>query len=230
MTITFGAVLFLLMSLLLGAVTSLFFRSYKKSSNPGIKNIFLTFLFIFFYSLTLSILSIFALSYPYALAFGYDLAIVWVFLAMYFGLGIPTFTTNDFFLKYQKLFSTLLILIGVVVLGLQIFDLRFPIISPGSVIFWNATPLAAWLTGLTVLIYTTVWAYLAYRGSTVLSDIKQRRKFYALAFNMVCIGVSALLFFPSHSELQSLISFLLIVPAYIFTIVVFLASSRQTSV
>jgi len=96
MTITFGAVLFLLMSLLLGAVTSLFFRSYKKSSNPGIKNIFLTFLFIFFYSLTLSILSIFALSYPYALAFGYDLAIVWVFLAMYFGLGIPTFTLSSF--------------------------------------------------------------------------------------------------------------------------------------
>lgn len=214
----FGSLLFLVMFLLLAVITGFLHRSAKNSRNQAVKSLFLIFFFISCYSLILGIFSMFGQNYPYLAVFGYNLAVLLAFVSLYFITRIPTFSESNLAKKYAKYLKGTILTIGAFAMIIQLLDLRLPILGTKGIILWNQNPLATWLTGVTILGYMLIWSYLAYKNTSFISDKYQKLKLQALCFDALCIGISAFLFFPSQNELQSLISFIIIVPAYVFTI------------
>ena len=71
------------------------------------------------------------------------------------------------------------------------------------------------------LTYSLIWSFLTYKSALIVSAKEQRLKLYILAFDILCIGISAFLFFPSQNYWQSIASFMVIVPGYLITIIYF---------
>lgn len=206
------------MFLLLITITWFLHGSAKKSGNQAVKSLFLIFFFIACYSLILGVFSTLGQNHPYSMVLGYNLAVFLAFLSLYFITRIPTFSESNLAKKYAKYLKGAILIIGAFVMIIQLVDLRLPIPGEKGIILWNQNPLATWLTGLTILGYMLIWAYLACKNTAFISDRYQKLKLQALCFDAICIGISAALFFPSKYEIQSLISFLIIVPAYVSTI------------
>ena len=221
-----GSLLFLLMFILLGTITGFLYGSSRRSANQAVKSLFAIFLFFSCYALILAVFSIIGQNKPYTLILGYNFAVLFAFLALYFITEIPTFSENQLIKKYSRYISNFIILIGIIVIAIQLIDMRLPITGENGVILWNQNPVAAWLTGLTILGYMLAWAYFNCQNMKVIKNKQQRLKLYALGADAISVGFSALIYFPSQNEWQSLASFLLIIPAYIFTIYS-LAQSRK---
>jgi len=222
-----GSILFVVMALMLGAITGLLWSSYKSSQNQAVRSLFFAFVSIFIYSLILNLVSLLGSRGGALLSLAYNTSILAGFAAMYFGLRLPIFNICPRIEKNIKPISWLIILVVVFVMGIQIIDPRLPMVSPNGVVFWNANALAMWTTSIFVLAYTIVWSALAYFNAKALGDFGLRLKMYVLAVNIAVIGISAFFFFPSKSELQSFLSFAITVPAYLATIGVFLFSRRK---
>lgn len=221
--ITLGSLLFVVLALLLGVIVLLFCDSYRKSpDNPSIRSLFFTFLSIFIYAGILAIVSLLFSQQLRILAWAYSLSIFLGLMAIFYSLELPIFTANPRIKKYLPATTWLVGLISIMILLIQIIDFRLPIVNANGVIFWNLNPVAAWLSSTLVLLFTLTWAYLNYGNARLLDNFRLRWKLYVLSLNMVALGLSAFIFFPSHSEIQSLVSFLLVAPAYLATIIVLL--------
>lgn len=225
-----GSLLFLLMFLLLGTITGFLYGSSRRSGNQAVKSLFTIFLFFSCYAFILAVFSIIGQNKPYLLVLGYNFAVLFAFLALFFITRIPTFSENSLIKKYSRYISNFIILIGIVVIAIQLIDMRLPITGENGVILWNQNPIAAWLTGLTVLSYMVAWAYFSCKNIKIIQDKQQRLKLYALSLDAVSVGFSALIYFPSQNEWQSLASFLLIIPAYIFTIFSLVQGRKERAV
>lgn len=220
--LTIGAILFLIMLVMLATITLILYRSYRTSYNEAVKSLFLTFLFITGYAFLMSLFSIIAIDYPYILAIIYNIAVACAFFALYFITRIPTFAQAEFVKKYRKAINWTLIVVGTIVIAIQLIDLRLPIVEPTyGIIFWNANPISAWLTSTTILIYSIAWTYLTCKSISVILSKQQRLKLYVLAIDAISVGVSSFLFFPSLTKWQSLASFMVVIPGYILTILIF---------
>lgn len=221
--LTLGSVLFLVLAILLGIIVLLFCDSYRRSpNNSSVRNLFFTFLSIFSYAAILTIVSILFSRQLTILAWAYNLSIFLGLTGIFYSLELPIFEANPLIKKYLPAATWLVGLTSIAILLIQMVDFRLPIVNANGVIFWNLNPMAAWLSSALVLIFTLVWAYLNYDSARLLENFRLRWKLYILSLNMVALGLSAFIFFPSHSEIQSLVSFLLVAPAYLATIIVLL--------
>ncbi|MFA5736776.1 MAG: hypothetical protein WC893_01260 [Candidatus Paceibacterota bacterium] len=215
------------MFLLLSVIARLLYGSSKQSNNQAVKSLFIIFFFYSIYYLILGTFIIFGQNKPYILIAGYNFAILFAFGALFFVTRIPTFSENKFIKNYLRHISILTLLIGAIILTIQLIDMRSPIIGKYGVIFWNQNPIAIWLTIFTILSYMIAWAYFSCKNIKIIQDKQQRLKLYALSLDAVSVGFSALIYFPSQNEWQSLASFLLIIPAYIFTIFSLVQSRKE---
>lgn len=221
--LTIGSILFIILAVLLAIIVALFYDSYRRApENPAVKSLWLTFAFIFAYASVLAISSILFSNQPLVLAWGYNLSLLLGFVAIFYSLELPIFISNFRLQKYLPILTWLIGIISVTILSLQIIDFRLPTVNPNGVIFWNQNPLAAWLTSFYILLFTLLWAYLAYDGGRLLDNFRLRWKLYILGLNIAALGLSAFFFFPAQTETWSLISFILVAPAYLATIIVFL--------
>ncbi|MEK7091435.1 MAG: hypothetical protein AAB900_00425 [Patescibacteria group bacterium] len=221
--LTIGSILFIILAVLLGIIVALFYDSYRRSpENPAVKSLWLTFVFIFAYASILALSSILFSHQPLILAWGYNLSLFLGFIAIFSSLDLPIFTSNFRLQKFLPLITWSSALASAIILIIQIVDFRLPIVNPNGVIFWNLNPISAWLTSIFILAFAITWAYLAYDGGRLLDNFRLRWKLYILGINMLALGLSAFFFFPAKNEDTSFVSFILIAPAYLATIIVFL--------
>ena len=100
-----------------------------------------------------------------------------------------------------------LMAIGLIVILIQVYDPRLPIIDSSGFVFWNVNPFAAWITSLAGLLVAITWIYTFSKNfSSNISPI-EKLKTVLIIVAAFMIGVSSLTYFCSHHFLVILTSF-----------------------
>lgn len=163
--------------------------------------------FIFFTAYQLS------LSLPYLMSggnlriagWGYNLAIAFVFLAInpMIELEMVFTRTGE---KRKKIIKNIFILLGLAIVGWQLYKFQLPIASESGFIFWNANSIGAWLTSLaTFLISSLIVIQIIIRWPSGLGLAEKTKSFF-FCVGAASLGISALIYYTSQNIAQSTVS------------------------
>lgn len=161
------------------------------------------------------------------LAFGYIIGIAMIFLTLLSGIEVQVFMAKSIVSKLNTTFASILItIIAIITLAIMAYDFRLPIVNPSGIIFWNINPLAAWLIGLSSIIYGFIWGHIFYRASLLVDDVYSRVKLIVISSNGFILGTVALLVHTSANEVQTIIGHALFIIAGTITLAVYLLPPR----
>ncbi len=208
------------------AVSLLVYRSYKKSGNRGQRDLSLTFGCMFFHAISLSLPVMIAPENLPAIAAGFIIGIVFVFLLFIIGLQVELSIARPLFVSYVKELSTVVAILGAVAINVLIFDFRLPYFQDG-VIFWNVNPYIAWLIGGLSFLYGVIWSYMFFRSGGLTKNASQKTKMFVLSIDGLLIGIAALLVFTSTSVVQTNIGLLLFIVSTLTTAVILLVTRTK---
>ncbi len=198
------------------------FVSYTKSKSFALKYLFLVFFFMALHAYAFSLPIIINKGNLKAVAYGYVIGIVSVFILLVLALRVQTFITRKFFKTYANLISIIVGVLGIIVISILLYDLRLPIINSNGIIFWNVNPWASWLTSICCFIYGIVWTYLFYMASNLTKNTYSKVKLLILSADGLLFGSGALFIYTSTNELQSVIGMVLFISACIITAPIFI--------
>ena len=216
-------------AILSGALAIGTYLSYRQSQNQGLWYLFWSFLFLSLHSLSLSAPSLVNSGNLTAIALGFVLGIIFLYLLLLSALRVEISLQRGFMRKHSFIINIILVGIGFFVVWLLISDFRLPIISPQGIIFWNVNPIAGWLTGLTSLIYGLMWADFFQQEKRMVSQTTSKLKMSVLSFDGIMLGISALLVFTSSNEIETIIGHALFIFACVLTAITLLIPDKKRS-
>ena len=161
------------------------------------------------------------------LAYGYIVGIGMIFLTVLAGIQVQAYMGQKIVSNRSiALASIILTIDAIVTLGIMIYDFRLPIISTEGIIFWNVNIYAAWLVGLTSLIYGLIWGYVFYRAALLVNDGLSRVKMMVMSADGFIIGSVALIVHTSTNEIQTVVGHSLFVFAGAITLGIYLLPKK----
>ncbi len=179
--------------------------SYRKSKSKKLKNFSLFFFSLAIYQLFLSLFIFFKdLS---IVAIGYDVAIIIFFITISFAWKVPL-SIFGLTTKKIKLLTVILFAVGFLVFAYQLYDLRFPIIDKSGFIFWNANPITATISSLAGFIVAMSWVYAFFKNLKYSKSLIEKAKTFFIFFGALTLGISSLIYYPSHSLILTISSFI----------------------
>lgn len=186
-----------------------FLLSYKKTGTPGIRDLALVFLFLAGHAFTLAVISIFFLDKVIVLAYGYNIAIFFIYLTLMAGVGITVFRSHYLFRTHLRKVRLSLLVLGLLVFIIQYIYLGFPEVNNSQVINWHDNFWAGIITGVTSFLYGLAWGWLFWRDSNLLSNKTLRLKMRFLSLIGILLGIAGLIsftnlkdFLPSNSAIS----------------------------
>ena len=180
-------------------LSGLAYRSYHRSKNRVIKHLSLSFAFLALHALSLSLPALIVPNNLPLIAEGFILGMVFLFLLLISAMRLQISMREGFLKIHAFVVYTVLVGIGATVVWLEISNFHLPIVGEWGTIFWSVDRLAAWLTGLTCLIYGLIWADFFQQIGRGISRGIDKFKMHILSLDGVMLGVSALLVFTSSN-------------------------------
>lgn len=173
------------------------------SRNKKLKNFSIFFFLFALYQLLLSYFLFF--DDLYIAAWSYNLAIAVDFIMMAFILSIilELFGVSD---RNRNIFYPIVLMIGILVVSIQVYDLRMPILQDTGIVDWNANKLASRITSLTAFLIALFWAYGLLKNFSYLEDNYQKVKDSLLAVGGLFLGLSALTTYHSYEKTIAIFS------------------------
>ncbi len=202
------------------------FVSYRRSKNKGVFFLSLSFLFIALHGFSLSVPAIISPYDEVLVAKGYILGMVFLFALLLAALRVEIALHPGFFQKHNFIINTILVGIGITVVWLEIADFQKPIINEAGIIFWNVNRTAAWLTGITCLVYGLIWADFFQQMARLVRGFGAKGKMYILSIDGILLGIAALLVFTSSDALLTLIGHSLFVAACGISLAIFFLGEK----
>ena len=225
--ILFTPIFYIVGAILSGALAIGTYLSYRQSKNQGLWYLFWSFLFLSLHSLSLSVPSLVNSGNLTAIALGFTLGMVFLFLLLLSALRVEISLHSGFMRKHNFIINTIIVGIAIVVVGILLYDFRLPIISSRGAIFWNVNPIASWLTGLTSLIYGLMWADFFQQERRMVLQDASKLKMSVLSFDGIMLGLSAILVFTSTNEIITIIGHSLFIVACVLTAIVLLFPDKK---
>lgn len=184
--------------------------AYSYWKKGGFRKSILNYLFVFF--LFIAAYQFF-LSLPFLLtknlfltAWGYNLAIVFVFL-----IAVPIFRMEFDLLgvseKRSNFFQVLYLLVGVAVIVIQAYDFRLPIVHESGFIFWNANPVAAWISSFAAFILSMALVVVILKNRPENLTFLEKLKTTLFITASIATSLSVLIYYPAHNLLQVILAF-----------------------
>jgi|GEM_PF-5260845 len=211
---------------LCGLVALSAYISYQKSHNRAIFYLSLTFLLLCLHSLALSIPGLMNIHDLRMIGGGYIVGTFFLYALLLTALKVQTSLNRGFVEKHSFVINTIVIGVGVTALWLEITDFRFPVVGAWGTIFWNTTPIATWLIGLTALFYGLFWADFFQQTGRIVRGFAAKLKMLILSIDGVVLGVAGLLVFTSHNAVLTVIGHSLFVFASLLSLLLFVFRER----
>jgi len=187
-----SAILHLVLSLLtaIGALVSYEIWIRNKSQRQAMKDFVAFFIFFTVYHLLLSVPFFLFKADPVVMAWGYNFAVLFVFLIL-----IPIYRTIIFYVMGMprnkgNFLLGMLLLVGFAVVTLQIYYFRLPIIDPSGFIIWNSNLISGLITFSAVAFAVMLWVaiFLKNRPENLGHMEKFKTALYTLSFIMFTIA------------------------------------------
>ena len=209
------------------AASLFMFASYFKAKRTANLSLAFVFFWIGLHSYAFALPTIINSTDPKLLAYGYIIGIGMVFLVFLSGIEVQAYMAQTIVSKKSILIASIIFTIdAIITLGIMVFDLRYPIINDVGIIFWNINPIAAWLIGLSSLIYGLIWGYVFYRAALLVDDGYSRVKLMVMSADGFIIGSVAFLVHTSSNEIQTVIGHSLFIFAGAMTLGVYLLPKK----
>lgn len=201
--------------------------SYARSRNKAQLYLFISFLFLALHSFALSVPAFMDAENLRLVGRGYVVGMIFLFMLLIAAFQVQGSINPEFSRKHGFIVHIVLLGIGIAVVSILLSDFRLPSFSPRGVIFWNASPLAAWLAGVTSLVYGLVWADFFQQARLRVSGYAAKTKLFMLSVDGVLLGVAGLLVFTSSNEWESIAGHVLFVAACLLTLFIFLIEKKR---
>lgn len=190
------------------------------------KNIFLFYFFLVGYHLSLILPFLFSGGDLTAMAWGYNLAVVFLFLLVSSFLLVE-FNILGFSRKKSMAIITAFMSVCALVVLLQIYDFRLPIILPSGFILWNANLAAAWVTALAGFIAAMIFVYISLKNWPANLNLNEKIKNTLLVTALFAFGISSIMHFPARGFTQILLAFVFIYTGTILFTAAFLVPKKK---
>ncbi len=197
--------IYTLFAFLIGAGIYIY-NAYKRE---GSKNKYLRDFSIFF--VLLGIYHLFLSSFLFSnnlivIQWSYNIALMVFFVMIAVILRIPFSILGLKTEKIKKL-QKLIISLGLLVILIQIYDSRLPIID--FFIYWNANPFAAWITGLVGFLVGMIWVYTFSKNFSSLVNSSEKIKAVLIIIAAFTLSLSSLFYYTSYCVWFDLFVFIL---------------------
>ncbi len=223
-----------ILSLIAGLISAFagvrFLLTAQKAKNKGIRDLGFVFLSLAGHAFSLAFISIFFLDNPLVLAWGYNVAILFIYLTLVAGVGIPVFRTYAVFRNNLNSFRLGLLLLGITIFFIQSLSMGIPEIQNNMVINWNENMWTGLVTGLISLAYSLTWTILFWKDSYVVKEGVLRLKMKILATDGILLGIAAIFSFTFLREyiFTNFAASLFIIAAIITAAIPFLPKTTPT--
>ncbi len=197
-----------------------------KKENPIMKNIFLFYAFLLGYHLSLILPFLFSGGDLKTMAWGYNLAVVFLFLLVSAFLVVE-FNILGFSRKKSRTILVSFMSVCLFVVLLQIYDFRLPIILPSGFILWNANLAGAWITALAGFVAAMTFVAISLRNWPANLNFNEKLKNTLLIIGLFSFGISSIMHFPARSFTQILLAFVFIYAGTIFFTAAFLVPKKK---
>lgn len=217
-----GTILHLLIGTTSSALALVLYSGHKKNRHEGVTFLANVFMLFGLYAFLIAIPTIIFPNQLLLSALSYNIAISIIFILFLTGLQIPVFKTISIFNKNRTTFNIILTILGSIVVTLQWYDFKTPIIIH-DIIVWNMNPLAAWITGLSSLFFGLTWGYSFFKSSLIVKRKWQKAKLLTLSANGSLLGISGFIFFTAPGNFLSTFGTFLIFISCLVTSLIVLA-------
>jgi hypothetical protein len=204
-------VLHFLLALLnvVGAVAAYSIWSRKDFRRVVMGHLFLFFTFFIGYHLSLSLPFWFFSQNLIALAWGYNVAIVFLFLLLAPMYSIMVFQIIGVPMKKIGFCIWMLLLLGLVTSLIQIYDFRLPIIDSSGFIIWNNNPVAGAISFLAGAMIAVSWLIIFLKNKP--ADLKTTDKIKAYMYTVGGMMFSlASIYFIARNILTVVLAFIFV--------------------
>lgn len=197
-------------------LTSLFiFIAYKKGGSLN-KQIRVFSLFFLLFSLYRSFLAVFNFTSDLIIgAWSYNIAII-IFYIMIVLVWQISFDLLGLSRTKQNFLLSTMAIVGILVFDIQIYDFRLPIIHSSGLIFWNTTPIAAWITALSGFLVGMTWVYAFLKNLKNTRNRIAKIKSVSIIFTAFMLAVSSLTHFHSQKYYLLIFSFITAFLGFLF--------------
>jgi hypothetical protein len=209
----------------IGAVGAII--SYLRSRHEALKYLALVFVLMSLHAYAFSVPFLINHKNLTMIAYGYTIGVGFIFVLMLLGLRVQMFLTQKFIKIYGNLLGIIIAIIGVIVLTLQVYDLRLPLVTENGIIFWNANVFASVLTAVTFFVYGAFWTYVFYLASNITRGFYEKIKLLILSADGLLFGSGAVLIYTSFSNTQSVVGLTLLLIACIITVPIVILPKRK---
>jgi len=209
-----------------GVVIFYFILKKGKKKNPIMKNIFWFYSFLVGYHLSLILPFLFSGGDLKTMAWGYNLAVVFLFLLVSAFLMVE-FDILGFSKKKSRTILVSFMSVCLFVVLLQIYDFRLPIILPSGFILWNANLAAAWITALAASITAMTFVAISLKNWPANLNFNEKLKNILLNIGLFSFAVSSIMHFPARGFTQILLAFVFIYAGTIFFTAAFLVPKKK---
>ncbi|NOY35769.1 MAG: hypothetical protein GXP44_02530 [bacterium] len=209
-----------------GVAVFYFILRKGKKENSIMKNIFLFYSFLLGYHLSLILPFLFSGGDLKTMAWGYNLAVVFIFLLVSAFLMVE-FSILGFSRRKSRTVIAFFMSICLFVVLLQIYDFRLPVILSSGFILWNANLAAAWITALAGFVAAMIFVVVSLRNWPANLNFNEKLKNVLLVIGLFSFGVSSIMHFPARGFTQILLAFVFIYAGTIFFTAAFLVPKKK---
>jgi len=199
------------------------YSAYRRggSANKQLRDFSLFFLLFSVYRLFLS--SSLLSNNLIVMQWSYNAAIVIFFVMVSVAWKIPL-SILGLDIKRTRALLGFLMIVGLVVILIQIYDPRLPIMDSSGFIFWNANPFAAWITSLAGFLVAMTWVYTFSKNFPGNINPIEKLKTALIVAAAFMIGIGSLTYFHSCHLLLTLATFVVIFISSVCLLLVILIS------
>lgn len=141
----------------------------------------------------------------YFAAWSYSLAVITIFIILVYVLSIAL-SILGITKKNRNFIYFFVLSVGVLVIGMQAYDFRLPIVQGNGIVDWNANELAARITSLSTFMVSLVWAYSLLANVSSFHGHPRKLKAALLALGGIFLGISGLTTYHSYEKGIAIIS------------------------
>ena len=135
----------------------------------------------------------------YFAAWSYNLAIIVAFIMFAFILSV-ILSILGVTRRNRSMVYLFVLLTGVAVVGMQIYDFRLPVVKESGFIDWNANKLAARMTSLSAFLISLIWVYALLVNISSFHGHPRKLKAILLASGGLSLGLSGLTTYHTYEE------------------------------
>ncbi len=173
------------------------------SKNKKLKNFSIFFFLFAIYQLLLSYFLFFDDLYIGAWSYNFAIAIDFIMMAFVLSIILELFGVSE---RDRNIFYPIVLMIGVLVIAIQVYDFRLPILQETGFVDWNANKLASRITSLTGFLISIVWAHGLLKDLSSLEENYQKIKALLLSLGGLFLGISSLTTYHSYEKTIAIVS------------------------